>query len=55
MSKRLQCPNCGARLIDQAENTRSEVRLITQSGAWNPDYYAKCWNCKKEVGLKKLN
>ncbi|MDF2854653.1 MAG: hypothetical protein K0Q87_504 [Neobacillus sp.] len=55
MNKRLKCPNCGARLIDEAEHIKSEVKLVNQSEDWNPDYYTKCWNCKKEIGLKKLN
>lgn len=55
MRKKLRCPNCEARLIDEAEHTKSEVRLATQKDNWKPDYFTKCWNCKKEFGLKLLS
>ncbi|OPX90231.1 MAG: hypothetical protein A4E53_01117 [Pelotomaculum sp. PtaB.Bin104] len=53
--KRVQCPHCGSRIIDAAKNTHSEVRLAATAGPWQADYYTKCWHCKAEVGLKKLN
>lgn len=52
MNKKLKCPNCGARLIDEADYTISEVRIVKQDDKWKPDYFTKCWNCKKEIGLK---
>ena len=52
MNKRINCPVCGARLIDEAAHTKSEVRTL--SDKWHPDYLTKCRNCKKEIGIKQI-
>lgn len=54
MNKRLKCPICSARLIDEAEHIKSEVRAIKQNQDWQADYFTKCWHCKNEIGIKRL-
>lgn len=55
MNKQLKCPCCGARLLDEAEHSKSEVRVANSKSDWKADYYTKCRRCKKEIGLRKLN
>lgn len=54
--KRIQCPVCGfPRLIDADANTESE--LIPEEEVkegQEPDYYQKCPQCKKQIGIRKV-
>ncbi len=54
MKKKVSCPVCGARLMDEAEHTKSEVRIIESDDDWEPDYFNKCRQCKNEIGIKQL-
>ena len=56
MKKRISCPICGfARLIDSDENVKSELREeSTITDGWHPDYFQKCPQCKKQIGIKKI-
>ncbi len=55
--KQLECPVCGfQRLIDADENNMSE--LIAEESmpeGWHPDYFQKCPNCKKQIGIRKVS
>lgn len=53
--KRVNCPNCGSRVIDAGRDTDTEVHELMQYESWEADYYMKCWKCKAIIGLKKLN
>jgi|GEM_PF-1798963 len=55
--KSIACPVCGSeRLIDTAVDTRSELMEESKMpSGWNPDYFQKCWRCKKEIGNKKIS
>ncbi len=55
MNKKVICPVCGARLMDEAEHIKSEVRVIESNDDWKPDYIIKCWRSKDEIGIKQLN
>lgn len=55
MKKRINCPLCGARLMDEAEHAKSEVRVIKPDDDWGPHYFKKCRQCKNEIGIKQLN
>ncbi len=55
IAKQLGCPLCGSRIIDADEKVKSEVRAYKQAKKWKADYYMKCWKCKSNIGLKKLN
>jgi len=55
MRKKLNCPFCNHRVIDADVTVISEVRVCDPRELWPADYYIKCWSCKKEIGLKKLN
>lgn len=52
---RLNCPRCGRRVIDSDGNVKTELREVTGSTQWQPDYYEKCKKCGAEIGIKKLN
>lgn len=53
--KRLPCPACGfGRLIDAELNTHSELHVMEKNDPWKADYYTKCYHCKAEVGLRKI-
>lgn len=48
------CPLCERKLIESAPFIVSEVRpLPNPDSNWVPDYITKCWNCKKQIGIKK--
>lgn len=56
----LPCPCCGKRLTDTEDTVISKLAPISRSAKkkgipWIPDYYVKCWNCKKEIGIKKVS
>ena len=55
MHQQLKCPLCNHRVIDAESSVKSEVRVFKPTESWKADYYTKCRNCKKEIGLKKLN
>ena len=55
MNKKVICPVCGARLMDEAKHLKSEVRVIESNDGWEPDYIIKCWRSKEEIGIKQLN
>ncbi len=55
MPKQIKCPICNRRLIDAEESVESEVRVFNPAETWKADYYFKCWKCKSNIGLKKLN
>lgn len=55
MRKQLKCPFCNHRVIDADDTVESEIRVCKSNESWKADYYTKCWSCKKEIGLKKLN
>lgn len=54
--KKLVCPVCKARLIDASETNVSE--LISEEDYTEDmkyDYKQKCWNCKKQIYIKKVS
>jgi hypothetical protein len=53
--QRLPCPSCGCRVIDAGLLTHSELHAMEKDDWWDGDYYAKCDNCKADVGIRKLN
>ena len=55
MKKRVACPVCGARLVDSDDRVRSELKEKSRITAdWDADYFMKCHNCGKEIGVKKI-
>ena len=59
MKTHLLCPRCGRRLIDAESSVRSEMRDMESDREaflkrWVPDFYMKCWNCKAQVGIRKV-
>lgn len=52
--KRVECPKCGSRLMDESIHTSSELRVMEEGIAWEADYYPKCKVCKAEIGVKKI-
>lgn len=52
--KRLRCPKCEYRIIDEGINTTSLLHVMEEGDSWEADYYTKCHNCKSEIGLKKI-
>lgn len=54
--KKLGCPVCGfKRLIDADENNESELIAEEQMpDGWHPDYFQKCPQCKKQIGIRKV-
>lgn len=55
--KNLSCPLCGfRRLIDADENNESELIAEEQMpDGWHPDYFQKCPQCKKQIGIRKVS
>ena len=53
MRKKLRCPSCESRLIDEDGKTQSQAMVA--EGDTLADYYLKCRVCKKEIAIKKLN
>jgi uncharacterized protein with PIN domain len=53
MRKKLRCPSCDSRLIDEDGKTQSQAMVA--EGDTPADYYLKCRVCKKEIAIKKLN
>ncbi len=55
--KKLSCPFCGfKRLIDADENNQSELIAEDQMPVdWHPDYFQKCPQCKKQIGIRKVS
>lgn len=54
MRKKLTCPFCNHRVIDSEDTVQSEIRVCKPNELWKPDYYIKCWSCKKEIGIRKI-
>lgn len=52
--KRVECPKCGSRLMDESIHTSSELRVMEDGVPWEADYYPKCKVCKAEIGVKKI-
>ena len=52
--KRVECPKCGARLMDESIHTSSELHVMEEGVSWEADYYPKCQLCKAEIGVKKI-
>lgn len=52
--KRVECPKCGSRLMDESIYTSSELRIMEDDVPWEADYYPKCKVCKAEIGVKKI-
>jgi hypothetical protein len=52
--QRLPCPSCGFRVIDSGLDTRSELHVMEKGDSWNGDYYAKCDQCKADIGIRKI-
>lgn len=54
--KKIPCPHCGfKRLIDAEEKNKSE--LFTENEMpddWKADYFLKCPQCKKQIGIRKV-
>lgn len=52
---RLSCPVCGfGRLIDTGQHTHSELHVMERGDPWEADYFAKCDNCKADIGIRKI-
>lgn len=54
MTKQLRCPVCNWRLIDEGKYTVSKTKMVIDEKDEISDYYIKCKNCKKNIGIKKL-
>ncbi len=52
--KRLSCPRCNYRVIDEGIGTSSELHIMKDCESWNADYYTKCGHCKAEIGVRKI-
>jgi ssDNA-binding Zn-finger/Zn-ribbon topoisomerase 1 len=52
--KRVKCPKCGARLMDENINTSSVLHVMEEGVHWEADYYPKCKVCKAEIGVRKI-
>lgn len=61
MKGEVPCPHCGSRLLDADKGVQTITKVINPydpgppPNRWVPDYYIKCWRCKKKIGLKKVN
>jgi hypothetical protein len=55
MSKKLLCPCCNWRLIDEGKYTISKAKVVGDGSEESADYYIKCEKCKNEIAIKKLN
>ena len=56
MRKCLLCPVCKRRIMDTEDTVLSEIIVVSaeQKAARLADYYAKCWGCKNEIGIRKI-
>jgi hypothetical protein len=53
--QRLQCPACHfERLIDTGQQTKSLTYMAGDPGYNDADYYQKCFSCKAEIGIRKI-
>ena len=52
----IPCPFCNfKRILDANQNTRTaagEEKKMPFN--WEPDFYVKCPNCRKQIALKKV-
>jgi len=52
---RLPCPACHfERLIDTGQHTKSQTFTAGEPGYNDADYYQKCFCCKAEIGIRKI-
>ena len=54
LRKRLSCPICEYRLIDEGANTQSALHVMEENDSWYADYITKCQKCNTEIGLTKI-
>lgn len=54
-NRRILCPVCSSRVIDEGAETQTEIRIFKPADEWRADYYTRCWKCKTILGLRKLN
>lgn len=52
--KRVECPKCGSRLMDESIYISSELHVMEDGVPYEADYYPKCKVCKAEIGVKKI-
>jgi len=52
--KRVECPKCGSRPMDESINISSELHVMEDGVPYEADYYPKCKVCKAEIGVKKI-
>lgn len=54
--KQIPCPVCGfRRLIDAEMDNLSELMPENKMpDGWHPDYFQKCPQCKKQIGIRKV-
>lgn len=54
MKKQIKCPICEKRLVDSNEKIESLIIKPEKLREEDVDYFVKCRNCKKEIGIRKL-
>jgi predicted RNA-binding Zn-ribbon protein involved in translation (DUF1610 family) len=52
--QRLPCPACGFRIIDARLQNKSELHVMRKGDLWDGDYFVKCFSCKAEIGIRKI-
>lgn len=57
IKRMLPCPECGfRRLIDADEHTKTEtIAEVKMPQDWIPDFFQKCPQCKKQIGIRKVS
>lgn len=51
MKKMVLCPSCRRRIFDSDDKVTMETEIVDANNRKRKDFYCKCWNCKKEVGV----
>ena len=52
--KRINCPICKYRIIDEGIETTSALHIMEDGDLWDGDYYTKCQRCNANIGIKKI-
>ncbi len=52
MLVQLKCPFCKRRILDASKSIKSSIQPASQYS--RSDYYAKCWNCGRIIGISKI-
>ena len=51
--KRISCPVCKYRIIDEGIGMTSTLHIMEEGDVWEGDYYTKCQKCNAEIGIRK--